>query len=141
VADGLARRVPEAGTEAATRRSAPKEGSMTKDRLVSAAVFALILAGSTTATAQAPSHGAPTTGARGPGSAASASTIAVSTADYTERQVDGGQVVEFPGDPLPADGLGVDGDLIRAVPRVLRAGLIRPRLNFIPELLKTVENL
>jgi hypothetical protein len=68
-------------------------------------------------------------------------TVAVSTPDYTERLVGGDQVVEFPGDDLPADPLDAYGDMVLRPPRVLRAGLVRPRLNFVPELLKTVENL
>lgn len=79
---------------------------------------------------------AQTAGAQGRGS-----THAVSSAGYTSRDVAGGQVVEFPGDELPGDGLNPWGDLVRRPPRVLRAGLVRPRMNFVPELLKSVENL
>ncbi len=63
------------------------------------------------------------------------------TKEYTEQQLEGNQVVTFPDDGL----LGVDADpfgaVIKPPPRVLRVGLIRPRANFVPELLKSVENL
>lgn len=88
--------------------------------LISAALMGL-LALSTTAFAQAP-----------------ATTAAP---DYTESRVDGSQVVTFGGDPLKGDDNSAYGFSMRAPPRVLRAGLIRPRVNFVSELLKSVENL
>ncbi len=63
------------------------------------------------------------------------------TADYTEQIVGGDQVVTFPGDTLPVDTNSAYGFTIRRPPGVLRAGLIRPRVNFVSELLKSVENL
>lgn len=69
------------------------------------------------------------------------STTVVSTRDYTEQRLEGNQVVTFPGDELPGEGMSYYGDTVRRPPGVLRAGLVRPRLNFVPELLKTVENL
>lgn len=65
----------------------------------------------------------------------------ITTSDYTEQHVDGNQVVTFPGDPLPGDQNSAYGFTLRRPPGVLRAGLIRPRVNFVPELLKSVENL
>lgn len=68
--------------------------------------------------------------------------VTVRTTDYVETQaIDGGQVVEFPGDPLPVSGMSAYGDLVRPPPKVVRAGLLRPRMNFLSELLKSVENL
>ena len=65
----------------------------------------------------------------------------VVTKEYSEQQLEGNQVVTFGDDKLlHADG-GPYGDTIRPPPRVLRVGLIRPRANFVPELLKSVENL
>jgi hypothetical protein len=64
-----------------------------------------------------------------------------STPDYTESRVDGSQVVTFGGDPLKGDDNSAYGFSMRAPPRVLRAGLIRPRVNFVMELVKSVENL
>ena len=88
------------------------------------AVAVLTLAFSTTALAQAPSPRATT-----------------ATPDYTEHTVDGSQVVTFGGDPLKGDDNSAYGFTMRAPPRVLRAGLIRPRVNFVMELVKSVENL
>jgi len=62
-------------------------------------------------------------------------------AEYVERNVDGNQVVTFPGDTLPGDQNSAYGFTLRRPPGVLRAGLIRPRVNFVSELLKSVENL
>ncbi len=64
------------------------------------------------------------------------------TKDYTElRTVGGDQVVSFPGDELPGDVNSAYGFTIRRPPGVLRANLIRPRVNFVSEMLKSVENL
>ncbi len=63
------------------------------------------------------------------------------TADYTEQNLSGDQVVKFTGDELVGPAGGAYGDVIRRPPGVTRLFLIRPRLNFIPELVKTVENL
>ena len=64
------------------------------------------------------------------------------TADYTEQGAAGGdQVVTFGGDQLAGDADSAYGFTIRRPPGVLRAGLLRPRVNFVSELLKSVENL
>jgi hypothetical protein len=106
--------------------------------LVSAAALAM-LALSTTAFAQAP------TSAPQPPSAAKATPASTSTtrttAEYSELSVDGSQVVEFIGDPLRGDDNSAYGFTMRSPPRVLRALLIRPRVNFVSELVKSVENL
>jgi hypothetical protein len=79
--------------------------------------------------------------------AALLSTSAVASAqpspkpDYTEKKVDGGTVVTFPGDELPGDSNDPYFGLVKGLPRPIKAGLIQPRLNFVPELLKSVENL
>lgn len=88
------------------------------------AVAMVTLALSSTAFAQAPT-----------------STPTTSAPDYTESRVDGSQVVTFGGDPLKGDENSAYGFTMRAPPRVLRAGLIRPRVNFVMELVKSVENL
>lgn len=104
--------------------------------LVSVAALAL-LALSTSAFAQAPTST--------PKSAAKAATPAAThvdtTAGYSEQTVDGSQVVEFTGDPLKGDENSAYGFTMRSPPRVLRALLIRPRVNFVSELVKSVENL
>ncbi len=61
--------------------------------------------------------------------------------EYVEQRVEGNQVITFPGDPLVGDLNSAYGFTIRRPPAVLRAGLIRPRVNFVSELLKSVENL
>jgi len=89
------------------------------------AVALCALALCTTASAQAPS---PRT--------------ATATKDYTEqRTVGGDQVVSFPDDELPGDVNSAYGFTVRRPPGVLRANLIRPRVNFVSEMLKSVENL
>lgn len=73
--------------------------------------------------------------------ASKATSTTVKTADYTEHGVAGDQVVTFTGDELPGEIRGAYGGSIRPLPGVARVGLIRPRMNFVPELLKSVENL
>jgi hypothetical protein len=79
------------------------------------------------------------------GSAQRASTPAAptttKTADYVEQRVDGDQVVKFTGDELVGPSGGPYGDTIRRPPGIIRVQLIRPRMNFVSELLKSVENL
>ena len=63
------------------------------------------------------------------------------TKDYTEQTTDGGAVVKFSDDNLSGDPNNPWGDLVKAPPRVIKISLIRPRMNFLPELYKSVENL
>jgi len=102
--------------------------------LVSAAVVTT-LALCTTAFAQAPASAKPAA------TAPAAAPAAVTTSDYSETRVDGSQVVTFTGDPLKGDENSTLGFTVRRPPGVLRAGLIRPRVNFVSELVKSVENL
>src|SRR5690349_12254781 len=75
-------------------------------------------------------------------SKAAPTTTTTKTAEYTETGVVGGdQIVKFTGDELVGPTGGAYGDIIRRPPGVVRVGLIRPRMNFVSELLKTVENL
>jgi hypothetical protein len=101
--------------------------------VVSAAVVAA-LALAHPAAAQAPTSAPSRAPAASPPST-------VTTPDYTEQRVDGNQVVTFPGDSLKGDENSAYGFTVRRPPGVLRAGLIRPRVNFVSELLKSVENL
>lgn len=48
---------------------------------------------------------------------------------------------EFDDDPLHAGGFGPNDATIKVRPKAARATLIRPRISFIPELLKSVEHL
>jgi len=60
---------------------------------------------------------------------------------YSEAKVEGGSVVTFEKDAIAGGGPSALGDTIRRPPGAIRVGLIRPRFNFVPELLKSVENL
>jgi hypothetical protein len=97
-------------------------------RFVASGVCAIVLAASGVAQAQ-------------PQTPKPATTTTTTTSEYVEQNVGGDQVVKFTGDELPATGPSYYGDVVRRPPGVMRAGLIRPRLNFVPELLKSVENL
>jgi hypothetical protein len=48
---------------------------------------------------------------------------------------------EFGDDPLTAGGFGPNDATIRVRPGPVRRTLIRPRTSFVPEMLKSVENL
>jgi hypothetical protein len=48
---------------------------------------------------------------------------------------------EFTDDPLNAGGFGPNDATIRVRPGPVRQTLIRPRTSFVPEMLKSVENL
>lgn len=48
---------------------------------------------------------------------------------------------EFSDDPLAAGGIGPNDATIRVRPGPVRTTLIRPRTSFVPEMLKSVENL
>ena len=108
--------------------------------LVSAAALAM-LALSASAFAQAPTSSSKPSAAAAKATATAPTTHVDTTAGYTELSVDGSQVVEFIGDPLKGDENSAYGFTMRSPPRVLRALLIRPRVNFVSELVKSVENL
>jgi len=48
---------------------------------------------------------------------------------------------DFSDDPLNAGGFGPNDATIRVRPGPVRTTLIRPRTSFVPEMLKSVENL
>ncbi len=54
---------------------------------------------------------------------------------------DGGYGYEFSDDPLAAGGFGPNDATIRVRPTAARTTLIRPRTTFVPEMLKSVENI
>lgn len=54
---------------------------------------------------------------------------------------EGGYGYEFTDDPLNAGGFGPNDATIRVRPGAVRSTLIRPRTSFVPEMLKSVENL
>jgi hypothetical protein len=54
---------------------------------------------------------------------------------------DEGYGYTFADDPLAAGGFGPNDATIRVRPNAVRNTLIRPRTSFVPEMLKSVENL
>lgn len=54
---------------------------------------------------------------------------------------DGGYGYEFSDDPLNAGGFGPSDATIRVRPTAARTTLIRPRISFVQEMLKSVENI
>jgi hypothetical protein len=59
----------------------------------------------------------------------------------TESAGGDGYGYEFADDPLTAGGFGPNDATIRVRPGPVRRTLIRPRTSFVPEMLKSVENL
>ena len=102
--------------------------------LVSVAAMAA-LALSQTAFAQAPTPSPKPAQPAASAPAAPPSTTTTRTSDYVEQATEGSQVVTFGNDKLDGDPLSAYGFTMRRPPGVLRAGLIRPRMNFVPELL------
>lgn len=84
--------------------------------------------------AVAPSASAQTKGA-GAGASAGA------TAGGGGGDKDEGYGYTFDDDPLNAGGFGPNDATIRVRPRAARTTLIRPRTSFVPEMLKSVENI
>jgi len=48
---------------------------------------------------------------------------------------------QFEDDPLAAGGFGPNDATIKVRPKAARTTLIRPRISFVPEMLKSVENI
>jgi hypothetical protein len=110
--------------------------------LVSAAAMAvLVLSSSAFAQTPASAPAAATKPAAASPAPAATTTTTNTTSDYVEQRTGGDQVVTFGGDPLDGDPNSAYGFTIRRPPGILRANLIRPRVNFVSELLKSVENL
>ncbi|MBN9159481.1 MAG: hypothetical protein J0I07_00845 [Myxococcales bacterium] len=95
--------------------------------LLSAAAFAAVTSLGADAGAQKPAAPAPPP--------------TPTTTAYTELNVGGNQVVTFTGDELDGPSGRPSGAMFVRPPGVARVGLIRPRMNFVSELLKSVENL
>ena len=72
-----------------------------------------------------------------------AAVLASGVARAQESKEGGGEGYgyEFDDDPLSAGGFGPNDATIRVRPRAARTTLIRPRTSFVPEMLKSVENL
>lgn len=62
-------------------------------------------------------------------------------AQVKSADADGGYGYEFSDDPLNAGGFGPNDATIRVRPTAARTTLIRPRTSFVPEMLKSVENI
>jgi hypothetical protein len=60
---------------------------------------------------------------------------------YKESRDESGQVVKFRDDPLDGANLGPVPSVIRGGFHAQRIQLMRPRMNFVGELRKTVENM
>ena len=90
---------------------------------------AVLLSLSVPAFAQAPAGTPPAGGAAASGAGAKSSTS------------NEGYGYEFSDDPLSAGGFGPQDATIRVRPGPVRTTLIRPRTSFVPEMLKSVENL
>jgi hypothetical protein len=69
--------------------------------------------------------------------------LASSALAFAQDKKEGGEGYgyEFDDDPLSAGGFGPNDATIRVRPRAARTTLIRPRTSFVPEMLKSVENL
>ncbi len=63
------------------------------------------------------------------------------TAAKETKGGDEGYGYTFDDDPLNAGGFGPNDATIRVRPRAARTTLIRPRTSFVPEMLKSVENI
>ena len=72
--------------------------------------------------------------------AADAFAQGVKTTDSAKGKEEG-YGYEFSDDPLNAGGFGPNDATIRVRPGPVRTTLIRPRTSFVPEMLKSVENL
>lgn len=57
------------------------------------------------------------------------------------QKVDGHDVYDFPDDPLMGEGIGANVAQVSVLRHAARASLVRPRLSFVPEMLKTAEAL
>jgi hypothetical protein len=67
--------------------------------------------------------------------------LASSVALAQDKKKEEGYGYEFSDDPLSAGGFGPNDATIRVRPGPVRTTLIRPRTSFVPEMLKSVENL
>jgi hypothetical protein len=65
----------------------------------------------------------------------------VASSGIVESKTDSGYQVWFPVDKLGGGGIGPQGDIMKGGPHASRMMLMRPRLQFVPEMLKSVEAL
>jgi Cu/Ag efflux protein CusF len=114
-----------AGEKTAGERKLKKTGA----RRVGLVAFALVVFAATTASAQ-------TTKTQ-----AAQATQATSADGFMDQTDKDGQKVIFKDDPLGAGNHDANGATILVRPTAARVGLLRPRVQFITEMLKSVENL
>ncbi len=69
------------------------------------------------------------------------SALLIAPTVFAQEEGGEGYGYEFDDDPLNAGGFGPNDATIRVRPRAARTTLIRPRTSFVPEMLKSVENL
>ncbi len=72
---------------------------------------------------------------------AALSWASIASAQTKRSDTNDGYGYEFNDDPLSAGGFGPNDATIRVRPGPVRTMLIRPRTSFVPEMLKSVENL
>lgn len=60
---------------------------------------------------------------------------------FSEQRNDSGAAVVFKDDPMSAGGTGPTPDIVRGRRPPSRPLLLRPRYNFVSEMLKSVENI
>ena len=99
-----------------------------KKRFIFAIITTFVLASTATAFAQQPGGGGGGAGVK-------------ATAGGGGGGKEDGYGYEFSDDPLSAGGFGPNDATIRVRPGPVRTTLIRPRTSFVPEMLKSVENL
>jgi hypothetical protein len=73
--------------------------------------------------------------------AAIAAPASAESGDYSEQRTDSGTAVTFKEDLTTGSTLDAAGGTIVVQRSAFRMGLVRPRLNFVSEMLKSVESL
>lgn len=68
-------------------------------------------------------------------------TAAAPAAFAQDKGKEDGYGYSFEDDPLSAGGFGPNDATIKVRPKAARTTLIRPRTSFVPEMLKSVENI
>jgi hypothetical protein len=105
------------------RRPAPRPAYTTIHTTVFFAAFAVLVPAA--ASAQTPAK----------------ATVAPAKKGFVETRTDAGADVTFDDDQALGDALDPYADIVKARPPAARFNLLRPRTNFVPEMLKSVENM
>jgi hypothetical protein len=111
---------------------------ISRKSLLAAPIVLALCALSNVAFAQGARTAPPTSGGSATTKPAETTTT---TEDYSERRTEGSNVVIFREDIVGAGNQGALGDRFSPPPGAVRVGLLRPRFNFVSEMLKSVENL